>query len=226
MTVRVAFLQHSEWDVPGLLGRHARELGFATRSYRADQGAGELPAVGTYELLVVMGSAESVTDRAVGWIGPERALVAAAVAAGVPVLGICFGGQLLAEVLGADVTRACRREIGWSTLDTERPELVPAGPWLLWHEDRFSAPDGAHAVARTEVCLQAFVLGVHTGLQFHPEVDREIVAHWVADARDQGIVDDATAGALLDGFDADGRGPEEQTRRLFDGFVARAGLGV
>jgi hypothetical protein len=97
---------------------------------------------------------------------------------------------------------------------------------LLWHEDQFSAPDGADVVARTEVCLQAFVIGVHTGLQFHPEVDREIVSHWVADARDQGTVDDATAGALLAGFDSGDRDREGRTRRLFAGFVARSGVGA
>ena len=225
MTVSVAFLQHSEWDVPGALGERARARGFATRSYRADHGAAGLPATNRFDLLVVMGSSASVTDRSVGWIGPERALVRAAVEAGTPVLGVCFGGQLLAQVLGGEVARAPEREIGWRHVDTDDPEVVPAGPWLAWHEDRFTAPAGADPVARTAVALQAFVLGVHTAVQFHPEVDLDIVTHWVADARAENSLDEAAAEELLAGFDADGRGPLGQTHRLFDGFVDRSGVG-
>jgi GMP synthase-like glutamine amidotransferase len=217
MTVRVAFLQHSEWDVPGLLGERSRELGFVTTSFRADHGSASLPTVDMVDLLVVMGSAESVTDGSLAWIGHERRLVASAVEAGVPVLGVCFGGQLLAQVLGGTVSRAPLPEIGWRLLDTDDPARVPAGPWVVWHGDRFTAPPGADPVARTEESLHAFILRGHTGVQFHPEADRDIVGHWVADARAQGRLDTAMAEELLGGFGPDGRGPEEQARQLFDG---------
>ncbi len=101
LAVQLAVLQHSDSDLPGLLGVRARALGLAFRSYRADHGVGGLPEPGSFDLLVVMGSAASVLDPSVRWIEPERLLVADAVAAQVPVLGVCFGGQLLAQVLGA-----------------------------------------------------------------------------------------------------------------------------
>jgi GMP synthase-like glutamine amidotransferase len=224
MTVRVAFLTHSQWDLPGVLGQRARELGFSTRSSRADRGGAGLPAIGTFDLLVVMGSARSATDPSVGWIGYERRLVAGAVASEVPVLGVCFGGQLLAQVLGGHVDRAPRPEFGWRLVDTADADRVPPGPWLVWHEERFSAPPGADEVARTEVSLHAFVLGIHTGVQFHPEVDRDMVRHWVAEARAEGTFAPATAEELLAGFEPDGRGPVDQARQLFDGFVERAGI--
>lgn len=225
MTVRTAFLQHSQWDVPGLLGERSRQLGFVTRPYRADHGPDDLPTVDMFDLLVVMGSAESVTDGSVGWIEHERRLVAGAVGAGIPVLGICFGAQLLAQVLGGTVCRASRPEIGWRLLATDDPVRIPAGPWVLWHEDRFTAPAGAEVVARTEESLQAFVFESHTGVQFHPEADRDIVSHWVADARARGRLDAGTAEELLGGFGPDGAGPAAQTRTLFDQFVDRAGAG-
>jgi GMP synthase-like glutamine amidotransferase len=223
MTDRVTFLAHSDWDVAGILGERACELGFSVSSSRADHGRAGLPAPGTFDLLVVMGSVRSVTDPSVGWIGPERALVEGAVAEGVPVLGVCFGGQLLAQVLGGQVGRAPSPEIGWRLIETTDPERIPPGPWVSWHEDRFSAPPGAEPVARTPDCLQAFVLGAHTGVQFHPEADRQIVRHWVEEARRHGSLDAEAADELLGGFGPDGRGPGDQARQLFDGFVERAG---
>jgi GMP synthase (glutamine-hydrolysing) len=223
MRARMTFLQHSAHDVPGVLGRLARDAGWAVEVCRSDEGADSLPALGSFDALVVMGSDRSTLDSTVGWIGPERALVAGAVESGVPVLGVCFGGQLLAQVLGGQVTRADRPEIGWRAVETSDPVRIPSGPWLVWHEDAFTAPPGAEALARTEVSLHAFVCGIHTGVQFHPEVTREIVGHWVDDARARGHLDPEQAEELLAGFDADGAGPEEQTALLLEGFFRRAG---
>ncbi len=224
MTARIHFLQHSEHDVPGVLGRLALDRGWEVGASRADRGASSLPAVGTFDVLVVMGSDESALDPTVDWIGPERTLVGEAVAAGTPVLGVCFGGQLLAQVLGGEVLRAARREIGWRAVESADPVRFPSGPWLVWHEDAFTAPPGSEPLAWTDVSLHAFVSGVHTGVQFHPEVTGEIVGHWVDVARARGHLDPGQARALLAGFDAGGRGPDEQTAHLFDGFVERAGL--
>lgn len=226
MTTHVAFLQHSEWDVPGVLGDRAQALGMTMASFRADQGTGGLPEPGTFDVLVVMGSSESTQFSPAPWIAPERHLVADTVASGVPVLGVCFGGQLLAQVLGATVTRAPRPEIGWCRIDTEDPRVVPAGPWVSWHEDQFDAPPGARVLARSEVSLQAYVHTIHTGLQFHPEVNLEIVGHWVDDAHLHGRLSPGQAEGLLGGFDRAGRGPDDQAHLLFDAFVARAGIPI
>jgi GMP synthase (glutamine-hydrolysing) len=226
MTQRVAFLQHGESDLPGVLGQRAHDLGFSTTSYRADHGAQALPRPESFDLLVVMGSVESTTNRSLRWIEQERRLVTEAVAADLPVLGVCFGGQLLAQVLGGEVTRAVKPEIGWLEVETTDQERVPSGPWLAWHEDAFSAPPGAEVVARTAVSLHAYILGIHTGVQFHPEVTEQIVRQWVDEARAGDRLSPTEAEALLSGFDAFGRGPEALTRRLFDGYVERAGLKV
>jgi GMP synthase-like glutamine amidotransferase len=221
-TARVAFLQHSEQDVPGLLGVRARELGLGTRVHRADHGPASLPTPGSFELLVVMGSAESVTDDSIGWIGDERQLVARLVEAGVPVFGVCFGGQLLAQVLGGRVRRSARPEVGWRRVHSMDPDRIPPGPWLVWHEDEFTAPPGAEVLARTDASLRAYVHGAHTGVQFHPEVTADIVRDWIDDARAEERLGQTEASHLLAGFDPQGRGPEDQTRHLFDGFVDRA----
>ena len=224
MSPRMAFLQHSEHDVPGTLGLLATQRGWDVAVFRSDLGPESLPKAGAFDVLVVMGSDESTLDAGVGWIDGERNLVHDAVRVDIPVLGVCFGGQLLAQVLGGAVTRALRSEIGWRAVESVDPGRIPPGPWLVWHEDAFTAPPGAEALARTDVCLHAFIAGIHTGLQFHPEVTREIVGHWVDTAQARGHLEVGQAADLAAGFAADGSGPGLQTAQLFDGFLARAGF--
>lgn len=223
MPRRIAFLQHSATDVPGVLGAIATGLGLVVSAHRADHGPSALPDAGAFDLLVVMGSIESVADEAVPWIEPERRLVARAADDRVPVLGVCFGGQLLAQVLGGTVARASRSEIGWRLLDTVDPSRMPPGPWLDWHEDAFTCPPGAEALATTDVSLHAFVQGPHTGVQFHPEVTLAVVEGWIDDARERAGLSDADIANLRAGFDARGRGPDALSRNLFEGWLDRAG---
>ncbi len=173
----------------------------------------------------MLGSDESTLDTDVPWIGPERTLIVDSVTAGIPVLGVCFGGQLLAQALGGEVSRASRPEIGWCLIETADPDRIPPGPWLEWHEDAFTAPPGSEAVARSGNSLQAFISGIHTGVQFHPEVTADIVAQWVHDARARGDLGPGQAEEVLAGFEADGTGPDGQTALLFEGFLERSGHG-
>jgi GMP synthase-like glutamine amidotransferase len=102
----------------------------------------------------------------------------------VPVLGVCFGAQSLAVALGGSVVRAARWERGWMAVATDDPDLVPSGPWFQWHEDAILPPPGATVVARTDLCVQAFTIGPHLAVQFHPEVTDIQVASWATDAED------------------------------------------
>ncbi len=223
MRARIAFLEHSDFDVPGVLGEHARILSLEVTSHRADRGAAALPNLASVDALVVLGSAASVNDET-SWIDAERDLVSTAVESGVAVFGVCFGGQLLAQVLGGTVVRASRPEIGWPAMTTSDPDRIPPGPWLDCHEDAFTCPPNAEALASTDVSLHAFISGIHTGVQFHPEATTEIVETWIVDMRSSGFVDEAGIDALLSGFNTAGRGPDDQARRLFEGFLTRAGL--
>jgi hypothetical protein len=66
----------------------------------------------------------------------------------VPVLGICFGAQALAAALGGQAIRAERPEVGWTPIQTHRPDLIEPGPWFQWHSDRWVLPDGGRRQAR------------------------------------------------------------------------------
>ena len=138
-----------------------------------------LPDPRRYDAVVPLGSRWSVNEG-LAWIDSEAAMVRDAQAAGVPMLGVCFGGQLLASALGGSVSRSPAPEIGWYDVDSSDTRLVPSGPWFQWHFDRFSAPEGAMEVARNGNASQAFVMGRTMGIQFHPELDEELLELWLA----------------------------------------------
>jgi GMP synthase (glutamine-hydrolysing) len=169
--------------------------------------------------VVSLGSEASAYDDAVAWLGHERAVLDRAIAAGVPVLGICFGAQHLARALGGTVGPAVRPEVGWLEIETLDARSVPPGPWLQWHRDAFTLPPGADLLARSPVCPQAFRHGPHLGVQFHPEVTPEVVADWVASY--PGSLEDArtTAAAVLDGTARHAAGARRRAWALFDGFL-------
>ena len=117
---------------------------------------------------------------------PERARLARAAA----VTRSAFGGVAefrrwaashcdVARVLGARLYRLAEPEIGWVRVTSKYPALAE-GPWPSWHRDGFGLPAGAAELAANEVCVQAFSLGPHTAVQFHPEATQPIVASWLA----------------------------------------------
>ena len=145
-----------------------------------------LPDPSRYDVIVPMGAPWSVYDhgRIGSWVLDEIAFLRSAHDAGVPILGICFGGQALAAALGGSVVASDRPEIGWTLLQTDRPDLVDAGPWFEWHSDRWVLPAGVTAIATTEVAEQAFVVGRSLGVQFHPEMTRAMLDGWLANGGD------------------------------------------
>jgi GMP synthase-like glutamine amidotransferase len=131
--------------------------------------------------VVALGSDRSVHASDDPWIARELEYLGAAHAAGVPVLGVCFGAQALAAVLGGTVSRAARTEIGW--IDVAGDDSF-GGTWFTWHEDAFTLPPGAQELARAASGPQAFAVGASIGVQFHPEVTTAIVEDWLAEGRD------------------------------------------
>lgn len=140
--------------------------------------------------LVFMGGPMSVNDP-LPWIAPVVRLIQQAVAAGVPVLGHCLGGQLMAKALGGRVTRNPVKEIGWLPVRVvDNPvsidwfgDLPPAFPVFHWHGETFSIPDNATRLLASDDCPnQAFALGPHLGLQCHVEMTEPMIADWVRES--------------------------------------------
>lgn len=203
----------------GTLVPELESRGYQLEVHSFDYGLTDTPpALDGAAMLVVMGSPDAAYGET-AWIGPEIAYLEAAIECDVPILGVCFGGQLLARVLGGSVARSKFPEHGLTDIETTRPDVVGPGPWMEYHDDTFLAPDSATVIARNDAGQQAFVQGPHLGLQFHPEIDVDVFASW-ADAwardgieQDRDLVDAiakdlvsgeaelrARCGALLDGW--------------------------
>jgi GMP synthase-like glutamine amidotransferase len=171
-----------------------------------------------------MGAPWSVYDhQAIGtWVPAELKMLRAAHDHQVPVLGICFGGQMLAAAHGGSVSRSAAPEIGWVEVDSDDESLVLSGLWFQWHYDQWQLPNAAQEVARNPSSSQAFVLGRNLAVQFHPEMTSEILASWIATG---GAEEITRFGIKLDDLvrqtadqDAANR---ERAHRLVDQFLDR-----
>jgi GMP synthase-like glutamine amidotransferase len=152
-----------------------------------------LPGPDGLDLIIALGGPMSVNDvAALPWLVGEKRFLREAIDAGVPVLGICLGAQLIANALGARVCSAQQKEIGWfdvegigGTGDCFRfPDRAAV---FHWHGETFDLPPGAIRLARSAVCEnQAFQIGRNViGLQFHLETTQASADAIISNCRDE-----------------------------------------
>jgi len=182
-------LQHADFDGPAFLPQWAARTDHTLSPVLVHTGQ-RLPLISNFDGLIVMGGPMSLRDeKTYPWIAAERRLIEQALLADKPVLGICLGAQLLAEVLGAPVAAGAYPEIGWFQVQTTTAArdswmgecLPPQFETFFWHQDTFGIPRGATHIARTAAYEnQGFLWGRHLALQFHLEVTPEWAAMLVA----------------------------------------------
>lgn len=194
--LKALIIQHEEPTPPGLLGEWLDEQNAEVDVHRIDLHEWTHDPR-DYDFIASLGSEFAAFDDSISFIDRESRLLHAAVKADVPVLGLCFGGQLLARVAGGKSFRSDRAEIGWLPVRTEDPDVISEGPWFQWHFDSFTLPPGAKLLAHTEVGPQAYVIGKSLGLQFHPEVTPQIMESWVHAYRHELDGDGVDPDALL-----------------------------
>lgn len=216
--LRALIVRHEEPTPPGLvtewLGEHAADVD----ELRIDIEDREVDPA-EYDLIVSLGSEFAAYDDSRPFVPREAQLMRRAVDADVPVLGLCFGGQLLARVLGGEVSRSSDSEIGWLPVRTRDPELVPEGPWFQWHFDTFTVPPGAEVIAESDAGPQAFVAGRSLGLQFHPEVTPEIMDDWVRVYRHELDAEGVDPDALLEETQRRAKDSRSASMQLLERFL-------
>ena len=230
--MRALFIQQDHLSPPGPVGDRFRHHGYEVvefavvpaESFDQPNISVDFPDPLDFDVIVPMGAPWAVYDDAVigAWLGQELAVLKRAHDAGVPVLGICFGGQALAAALGGEVTRAPEQEVGWYTIDSDDPDLISTGPWFQWHGDQFTSPPGAREFASTAVGPQAFTIGRSLGVQFHPEITPDQLISWIDNGGASYL---RSVGIDIEEFVATARGHADaaalRTHALVDAFLAR-----
>jgi GMP synthase-like glutamine amidotransferase len=215
--VRVVIIRHHDGDSAGFIAE-AFEARGASLSMHLFPNEGPLPALDDVDHVVVLGAFPSVNDD-LPWIADEVDWLREADRRGVPILGICFGAQALCVAFGGQVEKAPHMEIGWTMVEPVAGDVVPAGPWLEFHGDRCLPPQAATLLASNDLCVQAFRLGKHLGVQFHPEVDGATLKRWLDGA---GGVEAAAHGLDLGEFLAETFRQEPAARTRADHLVQTA----
>lgn len=187
---KLLVFQHVAHEILGTLNPLLKRHRFRVRYINFQRHPEIEPAVEKYNGLVVLGGYIGVyeADR-YKHVKYEIRAIEKALAMNIPVLGICFGAQLLAHVLGANVRKHTEKEMGWCDLqvtsegsaDALLGHFEPTEKIFQMHGDTFDIPKGAVHLARSEACEgQAFRFGDRAyGLQFHLEVDKAMIHRWL-----------------------------------------------
>lgn len=181
----IVVFRHALTEGAGFLGDMLDEQAIAWRMIRIDQGEALPSSVRQFSGMILMGGPMSVNDD-LPWIKPLLELIREAVAADIPLLGHCLGGQLMSKALGAVVSANPVKEIGWG--EVEVTQHAEAQRWFgdlqrfqgfHWHGETFSLPDHAtHLLASTYCRNQAYSIGKHLAFQCHIEMTAAMVRTW------------------------------------------------
>ncbi|MCK0154047.1 type 1 glutamine amidotransferase [Alcanivorax sp. S6407] len=184
--MRIHYLSHVPFEQLGAMEAWFVQRDMEIRHSLLFQGD-PLPALDDFDVLVVMGGPMGADDDAqFPWMAAEKALIKACIGAGKKVLGVCLGAQLIARVLGAEVTANAEKEVGWFPVhpttaglqDSIGKLFAPQATVLHWHGDTFAIPNGAVHLLESRGCAnQAFRYGDHVlALQFHLELEADNAA--------------------------------------------------
>lgn len=196
MSRSVLVLQHAPWETPALIETALGDLPILRRTLLEERSP-ELPPVSELLGLVVMGGPQDANDdQRYPGLRAERRLLAEAVSADVPVLGVCLGMQLLGLALGATLHLQHGKEIGFAPVTlseagardpvlgafaAQYPSSAGSPVFLHWHSDAVELPRGAELLASTAVTpVQSFRIGSALGTQFHPEADAALLKSWLS----------------------------------------------
>ena len=194
---KILVIQHNDDDNLNDLAAPFLEAGLEIVQWHAEKTAPPVDSLDGFSGLVSLGAFAGVEDEAeTTWMPFERKLIESALAIEMPVLGLCFGSQLLASVAGAEVGKSGKPEVGWYEVEmaeeaAEDPLMSVLGPQpevIQYHYDTFNWPTSSGASGHEVTILgtangmnQAFRVGKNAwGTQFHIEMNRPTMRGWIA----------------------------------------------
>lgn len=189
----VAIFRHSPTEGPGYFATYLESRGLLWQLVALDRGESVPSRAEDFSGLVFMGGPMSVNDG-LPWIAPVLELIRKAVAADIPVLGHCLGGQLMSRALGGSVGRNPIKEIGWGEIEVaDNPEARAwFGPDLKrfesfhWHGETFTIPPGGVRIMGNRNCEnQGFAIGRNLGMQCHVEMTEQLIDSWCESGADE-----------------------------------------
>ncbi|WP_027091317.1 type 1 glutamine amidotransferase [Cohnella thermotolerans] len=201
--MRILMLKHFSFDDESAIAGWAERKGHPYTLIEPPE-QGTLPDLDSFDLLIILGGPMSVYEESrYPWLVREKRFIRSAAGAGKAVLGICLGGQLLAETLGGSVYRNVHKEIGFHPIGRTaiKHPLFEGMPERFhsyqWHGDAFELPPGAERLAYSDACPnQAFAYGPNIlGLQFHlettPACIEEMLHRWSDELKEAPYIQDA-----------------------------------
>ncbi|MBI5901021.1 MAG: type 1 glutamine amidotransferase [Rhodocyclales bacterium] len=190
----IAIFRHSPGEGPGYFATFLDRHSLPWRLLKVDEGDFPPASPDGFSGLCFMGGPMSVNDD-LPWIPPTLELIRAADARGIPVIGHCLGGQLMARAFGGTVGRNPVKELGWGEVAaTDAPGVAD---WLdaatrfeafHWHGETFGIPKGATRILGSVHCSnQAFILGPHLAMQCHVEMTPTMIESWCEQWAAEGV---------------------------------------
>jgi len=184
----IRIFRHVVCEGPGYLGSFLDRHAIPFEMVCIGEGVEVSQSLESVSGLVSMGGSMNVSDS-LQWMVDEQRLIRSAIEQQLPVMGVCLGAQLMSAALGGTISHAPDMEIGWHRVvplhGMEHEPWIAALPELFtpfhWHADTFTTPAGATPLLRS-VCdtPQAFAIGNSIAMQFHLEMNAEMVKKWVS----------------------------------------------